>query len=70
MLSGAFQIPRAIAGMLFDLSGSKRDSPEPDGDEKTRWKFEEQLALKCHPQTVIQQLGRRVFEKVQVSKIE
>ena len=68
--SGAFQIPRAIAGRVFDIFGSKKDSPEPNGDEKTRWKIEEQLGPTRRPQTVIQQLAPRVFETVQVPEIE
>ena len=70
MLSGAFQIPRAIAGRVFDIFSSKKGSPEPNGDEKTCWKIEEQFGPRSHPQAFIQQLAPRVFETVQVPKIE
>ena len=55
-----------IAERLFDIFGLKKDSPEPNGDEKTRWKIEEQFGPKSHPQTVIQQLAPMVCETVQV----
>ena len=68
--SGAFQTPRTIAERLIDIFGLKEDFPKPNGDEKTRWKFEEQFGPKSHPQTVIQQLASMVYEMVQVPKIE
>ena len=57
-----------IAERLFDIFGLKKDSPEPNGDEKTRWKFEEQLGFRSHSRAVIQQLAPRVSETVQVPK--
>ena len=48
----------------------KKGFPEPNGDEKTCWKIEEQFGPRSHPQAFIQQLAPRVFETVQVPKIE
>ena len=41
-----------------------------NGGGTSRWKFQEQLALKSHSRAVIQQLTPRSFETVKVHNIE
>lgn len=41
-----------------------------NGGGTSRWKFQEQLALKSHSRAVIQQPTPRSFETVKVHKIE
>ena len=48
----------------------KKDSLERNGGETTSCKFEEQLAIRSHTRAVINKLAPRIFETMQVPKIE